>query len=107
MHKCTLCGQELPDGAFYPSMLKKRDYECKKCMYERYGKKSIRKYQEGLKQLPAVDFERYNGGLKITVLNYVKPYENKFNIKATSGEYFGTDNKEQFLNKLNEYLQMV
>lgn len=75
-------------------------------MYEHYGKKNNLKYQEGLKQLPEIDFERYNGGYRIAIQNYAKPAEHKFCIKSTSGEVFATDDAEEFIKKIRQVINL-
>ena len=96
MPRCTLCHQDLPESDFYPSALKKSQYQCRKCIYEHYQKKSNKKYNESLKQLDEKDFDRYYGGIKINITNYPQEFE----ISQTSGEYFRTKNKEEFIEHL-------
>lgn len=40
------------------------------------------------------------GGIKITILNYAKSGEKRFNLVFTNGRHFHTDDKEKFLNYL-------
>lgn len=102
--KCTLCGKDLPENEFYPSLLKKKQHHCKKCFYEHYQKKAIKKYEESLKKFPELDFNRYCGGYEIKILNYAKNGEYKYIIKSTVSEFLQTNDKEKFINKIKNIL---
>lgn len=40
------------------------------------------------------------GNIKITILNYAKNGESRFNLVSTNGRHFQTDDKEKFLDYL-------
>lgn len=105
MIRCTQCHKELNESYFFPSFLKKHQYQCKKCHYEKWGKKANIKYAKSLKELPIKDLDRYCGGYKIFVLNYVKAHEYKYTIKSTKGEIFQTNNLSEFLEHFNLIIQ--
>lgn len=42
------------------------------------------------------------GGIKITILNYAKNGENRFNLVFTNGRSFHTDDREKFLDYLKK-----
>lgn len=107
MIKCTLCGQELPECEFYPSDLRKGLHHCKKCRYKRWGKNSTKKYNDSLKKLPEIDFNRHLGGYKVSIINYVRPSEYKYIIKGTNGLLIQTNDVQTFKTKLNEILDEV
>lgn len=97
--KCSVCQKELPESEFYPSVLKRGWHICKKC----HNKKTYphtKKYAESLKGLEKKDFDRYYGGIKINITNYPQAFE----IVKTSGEYFLTKDKEEFIKKLLDIL---
>lgn len=105
MPRCTLCHQDLPESDFYPSALKKGQYQCRKCTYEHYQKKSNKKYSESLKQLDEIDFDRFYGGFNIKVLNYPRPNEYKYVIMPTRGKTYVTNSLEDFMGYLWEELK--
>lgn len=104
-HTCTICRQELPDSAFYPSQLKKHNYQCKKCTYEKYGKKSIQKYVTEVRDLPNKNFDALYGGYVVAILNYVRPKEYKYTIKGTNGYMVQTNDIGYFKKKMDEICQ--
>lgn len=104
MIKCTLCNQELPECEFYPSDLKKGLHHCKKCRYQRWTKKSTKKYVESLKKLQEIDFNRHLGGYTVSIINYVRPNEHRYTIKGTNGVLIQTNDVQTFKTKLNEIL---
>ena len=93
--KCIKCQKELPESEFYPSLIKRGWCICHKCYYK-YNLKYIKKYNQSLKELSEKDFDRYYGGIKINITNYPQEFE----ISQTSGEYFRTKNKEEFIEHL-------
>lgn len=102
MVECSLCHKELPESEFYPSTLRKGLRHCKKCCYERWGKKNVKKYTESIKELPEQDLNRYYGGYSISIINFVRKGEYKYIIKSTNGDIFQTNCKADFLFKINE-----
>lgn len=104
MHKCTICHKELPDSEFYPSQLKKHNYQCKKCSYEKYGKKGIQKYFAEIKELPNKNFDSFCGGYIVAILNYVKKNEYKYTIKGTNGIMIQTNDVDYFRKKFDEVI---
>ena len=98
--KCIKCQKELPESEFYPSLIKRGWCICHKCYYK-YNLKYAKKYNQSLKELPEKDFDRYYGGIKINITNYPQAYE----IVKTSGEYFITKDKEEFIKKLLDILK--
>ncbi len=107
MIRCTLCNQELPECEFYPSDLKRGLHHCKKCRYKHWGKKSIKKYTESIKELPNFDFNRHLGGYTVSIINYVKPNEHRYTIKGTDGVLVKTNDVKTFKIKLNEILDKL
>lgn len=101
-HICTICKKELADSQFYPSQLKKHNYQCKKCSYEKYNKKNIKKYVEELKNLPSTNFDKFYGGYTVVILNYTKPKEYKYVIKGTNGLMIQTNDVDYFRKKFEE-----
>lgn len=93
--KCIKCQKELPESEFYPSLIKRGWRICKKCHNKKVSP-YIKKYSESLKDLEEKDFDRFYGGIKINITNYPQAYE----IAKTSGEYYFTRNKEEFIKKL-------
>lgn len=100
MHQCHVCGRVLPDFEFYKC---KKERICKEC-YKLREYKRIYKKELLDEQAQKFDFNKMNGGYVIRILNHTKPFEHKFNIQSTEGEVWATDDKEQFLKKLNELL---
>ena len=98
--KCIKCQKELPESEFYPSLIKRGWCICHKCYYK-YNLKYAKKYNQSLKELPEKDFDRYYGGIKINITNYPQAFE----IVKTSGEYFITKDKEEFIKKLLDILK--
>ena len=95
--RCTVCKKELPESDFYPSRLKNHQHICKKCFCARekeYRSKDI------LNDSDRERFERYYGGIKINIQNYPQTFE----IVKTTGEYFITRSKEEFIKKLLDIL---
>lgn len=95
--KCIECQKELPESEFYQIRLKNHQYICKKCCCARekeYRNKNILSESEREK------FDRYFGGIKINITNYPQAFE----IVKTSGYYFTTKNKEEFIKKLLDIL---
>lgn len=84
--KCNYCKEELPESAFYPSFVRKHWHICRNCI----------KARKALEGQDAVDFERFYGGIRINIVNYPQEFE----ISQTSGEYFRTKNKEEFIEHL-------
>lgn len=104
---CSLCKKELPKSEFYPSNLKKRLYHCKKCIYEHYGKKAKKKYEDSIKKFDEKQFNNFYGGYTITILNYVRENEFKYIIKGTDGYFLQTNDSEEFKVKLNELVSKL
>lgn len=75
---------------------------CKKCRNElRHGAKVI-------DIRPSIKNKSLTGGLKITVQNFAKSSEAKFNIYDTdTTELFQTSSKEKFLEKLSKLLEVI
>jgi hypothetical protein len=107
MEECSLCHRELPDSEFYPSTLRKGLRHCKKCCYERWGKKNVKKYTESIKELPEQDLNRYYGGYSISIINFVRKGEYKYIIKGTDGVLVQTNDVQTFKTKLNEILDKM
>lgn len=97
---CKYCNKDLPESEFFPSIIKRGWCICHKCYYK-YNLKYTKKYNQSLKELPEKDFDRYYGGIKINITNYPQAYE----IVKTSGEYFITKDKEEFIKKLLDILE--
>lgn len=100
MVECSLCHKDLPESEFYPSTLRKGLRHCKKCCYERWGKKNVKKYTESIKELPEQDLNRYYGGIRISILNFTKKGEYKYHINSTEGFSLETNDKEEFIEHL-------
>jgi protein-arginine kinase activator protein McsA len=96
--KCKVCQKELPEIEFYQSRLKNHQYICKKCFCKRekeYRNKDI------LSDSDAEKFDRFYGGIKINITNYPQAFE----IVKTSGEYYLTKDKNEFIKKLFDILE--
>lgn len=102
MKTCTICHRELPDTEFYPSLLKKYDYKCKKCHQKR-----CKDYNNSIKNFVEEDFNRYYGGFNIKILNFARPNEYKFIIESTkeTARPFYTNDLKEFMDKLWEELK--
>lgn len=96
-HTCSICKRELPDSAFYPTYLKRYQYQCKECQ-----QKKNKKYQEEIKELDNNDFNRFYGGYIVAILNHIRPREYKYTIKGTNGYMVQTNDLDYFKKKLNE-----
>ena len=101
---CTICKRDLPESEFYPSFIRRKQYQCRKCAYEKWGKKAQKKYTDSIKEYPDKEFENICGGYTITILNYSKTYENKYTIKSTKGTIFETNSPEQFLQEISRII---
>lgn len=103
MHQCHVCGRVLPDFEFYKGRIKRGNFICKECEKRRnndyYHKDSITTQKKN-----KANFEHALGGYVIRILNHTKPFEHRFNIQPTEGEAWVTDDKEQFLKRLNELI---
>lgn len=104
MIKCTICHRELPESEFTPSFLKRGQHQCKKCVYEKYGKKAQEKYLKSISELPEKNFDEFYGGYVIKVLNFTRKGEFKYIINSTKGDTFQTNSKDDFLDKINKIL---
>ena len=94
---CSVCQKDLPESEFYQSRLKNHQHICKKCCCARekeYRNKDI------LDDSDRERFDRYYGGIKINITNYPQAFE----IVKTSGEYYSTRSKEDFIKKLLDIL---
>lgn len=105
MHKCTLCHKELEDDQFYPSNLKRHLYQCKKCVYEKYTKRSTKKYNDSIRNYSDEKFNQYYGGYVVAILNHIKKNEYKYTIKGTDGYMIQTNDIEYFKKKMDEICQ--
>lgn len=95
---CHRCKEELPESEFSASRLKFKYPICKKCentKAKEYRNKNI--LSDSDKEL----FERYYGGIKINIQNYPQAFE----IQKTTGEYFITKSKDEFIKKLLDILE--
>ena len=106
MIKCTLCGKELPEGEFTPSFIKRGQHQCKKCVYERYGKKAQKKYFNSISELEDKEFDKFCGGYVIKVLNFVRNGEFKYIISSTTGDTFRTNDKGEFYEHISKILTL-
>lgn len=110
---CPRCKRKLPLSEFY---IKKStgSYEsyCKKCKKELCKQwffnnkerhlKYQKKYNKNLKKLEDLCDGQAVGGYNITILNYTKKSEYKYNIVSTDGKSFFTNSKSDFLNFLDK-----
>ena len=99
MKRCSKCGELKDESEFYKDATKKDglSYICKSCKYELYFKNGSGKYYKPKsKQKPIPNFDVL-GGYKISILNYTKKGEYKFNIIQINGEPFMTNNKNEFV----------
>lgn len=97
---CTICKRDLPESDFYPSFIRRKQHQCRKCSYEKWGKKAQKKYTDSIKEYPDREFENICGGYVITILNYSKPSESRYAIKSTNGEIFTTNSSEKFMEEI-------
>lgn len=100
--KCTLCQRELSENDFYPSSLKRKQFQCKECSYKKYAKKSHKKYMECLKEIPYKEFDTFCGGFSVYIINYTKPKEKRYTIKGTSGYFFQSNNSAEFIDEIKK-----
>ena len=95
---CSVCQKDLPESEFYQSHIKRHWYICKKCKSQKNKEQSLKNI---LTEDKLNDFDRYYGGIKINITNYPQAYE----IVETSGEYYFTRSKEEFIKKLLDILK--
>lgn len=96
--KCIKCQRELPESEFYPSHIKNYMHTCKKCLRIKSKDWQVNSV---LREEVEKDFDRYYGGIRINITNYPQAYE----IVKTSGEYYFTSSKEDFIKKLLDILK--
>lgn len=96
-HVCSLCKRELPDSEFYPTALKRYQYQCKECTHKRNNN-----YNAEIRDLPDKDFNRFYGGYVVAILNHVRKNEYKYTIKGTDGFMIQTNDIEYFRKKFDE-----
>lgn len=99
---CSKCGKELPLSEFYKYKKTRsslRSY-CKKCQIaENFANRNDRL----IKTLELEKSIDVLGGFKITILNYAKKGEKKYNILPIGGELFATNSKQEFM----DYLEAI
>lgn len=102
MKRCPNCKQLKSESDFYKNAHMKDglSVHCKNCqnqyIYQSAKNHRIKtKQEETQKQLD--DFNFHLGGYRITIINYAKKGEYKFNIIPTNGKPFGTNNKNEFV----------
>jgi hypothetical protein len=96
--KCIKCKKELPESEFYQSHVKNHMHTCKNCLKP---KNKEWRANSVLREECEKNFERFYGGIKINITNYPQAYE----IVKTSGEYYFTRSKEEFIKKLLDILK--
>lgn len=101
---CTLCKRDLPETEFFPSFLRRKQHQCRKCCYEKYNKKAQKKYMDSIKKYPEKDFETFFGGYTITILNYSKKSEYRYTIKSTKSILLQTNDTEQFMAEVSKII---
>ena len=95
--KCIKCQRELPESEFYPSHIKNHMHTCKNCLKPKNKEWAMNSI---LREEKLKDFDRFYGGIKINITNYPQAFE----IVKTSGEYYFTKDKEEFIKKLLDIL---
>lgn len=109
MKRCPKCGETKPKSEFYKNAHMKDglSVQCKKC-HNKYSVQYMKEYKIWDREEQIKDdinnFNRYMGGYKMTILNYVKKGEFKYNIESTSGELIRTNDKQEFLENLKDCL---
>ena len=107
---CSKCKKEQPINQFHPDIRYRDGYmsTCKSCKREN-AKQYLKEHPEYRlkkklkhkmwydKQKTLRDSDNILGGWKITVPNYVKRGEYKFNAVSTNGEVFRTNTFTDFL----------
>lgn len=99
---CLCCKKELPVSEFWISRVKKDGLQiyCKKCKYEKdlIARKNIKR-RRGLseKSKTQIHWSYPFGGYKITIQNYVKNGEFKYNVLPIGGKLFATNDKNKFM----------
>lgn len=92
--RCTICHRDLPKSAFYPTYLKRYQYQCKECV-----RKQNIAYQQEIKEYPLKDFDRFYGGYIISILNHPSPY--RYMIKGTNGYFFKSNDSSEFIKEVH------
>ena len=102
MKRCSCCRKLLPDDAFCKNTHIKDglDYYCKACRI---------KLRHGERPADIRPIKRSSiGGWKITVLNYAKANESKFNIYDTDRQkLFQTNDKKAFADQIFKLLEAI
>ena len=106
---CAKCKEEKSIDDFY-FLNNKGCYDCycKKChvkMSSDWQRKNPEKYYELIKK--SIEKKKNKcyasvGGWKMSVLNHAKKNEYKYTALNTDGQLFQTNNKEDFINFINE-----
>lgn len=112
---CLCCKKELPVSEFWVSRAKKDGLQiyCKKCKSYKdsiAGKKRREKRRKERALAEKIKNSKTNihwsypfGGFKITIQNYVKNGEFKYNILPIGGKLFATNSKNEFM----DYLEAI
>ena len=109
MKTCSRCKRKLPLSEFGVMRSRKDglNYYCRECVREKskrqYYKEKGCKLPEVISKQQDKEFNQLLGGYKIYILNHIKQGERKYNIVATSGKTWSTNNKDKFF----EYLEAI
>lgn len=109
MKTCSRCKRKLPLSEFYKDCWRKDGLKgyCRECVREKnkkqYYKKKGYKSPEVVSNQQDKEFNQLLGGYKIYILNHIKQGERKYNVVATSGKTWSTNNKDKFF----EYLEAI
>lgn len=98
---CPCCKEELPLSEFYKCKKRTDGFQtyCKKC-HNIKNRASLKKKKKKKRKLIPFDVL---GGFKITIQNYARRGEFKYNILPIGGKIFATNNKQEFM----DYLEAI
>jgi hypothetical protein len=115
---CSCCKKELPVSEFWVSRARKDGLQiyCKKCKCvkdliarkkrqdkKRLEREKLRIYKRVKESKTNTHWSYPFGGYKITIQNYVKNGEFKYNILPIGGKLFATNSKNEFM----DYLEAI
>lgn len=118
---CPGCNKELPVSEFWKAKSRPGGLQCycKKCQKKKMQKRYLDYLERNRKHKERIALRMANrenlskalkpfttdvlGGFKITVLNYIKKGEKKYNVLPIGGELFATNSKQKFM----DYLEAI
>lgn len=106
---CTKCRKDLPESAFYPSVLAKKGKQCKTCWNKRSNenqRKKIIRDRQHAQEDEDILFDTLFGGYVITIINHIKNGEYKYTIKTANKMLLQTNETPVFRKKMEEILTL-